>query len=135
MDYLLDTQIMIWILTDPNKLPGNIVRIIEEPDNSICVSSVSLFEVVIKQTIQKLPEFSATTLEIVEQLSRISILVKPIIDSHIANYSKVPFLEEHSDPFDRLILSVANIESLPVISSDAKFKLYPDFVNVVWRTK
>lgn len=102
MDYLLDTQVMIWILTNPKKLPQNILQIVEEPTNNISVSSISLIEVVIKQAVQKIPEFTATTSEIIEQLSKISVSVRPITEIQIENYIKIPFLEEHRDPFDRL---------------------------------
>jgi PIN domain nuclease of toxin-antitoxin system len=44
----------------------------------------------------------------------------------------LPQFDNHKDPFDRLIISTALIESLIVISVDGKFRLYEDLVSVLW---
>jgi len=52
--YLLDTQVLIWALTSPSKLTAKIVDLLSA--NAICISSVSMLEIAIKQKIGKLPE-------------------------------------------------------------------------------
>ena len=49
MGYLIDTQILLWALINPNKLGKQTVQILE--GNTIFVSYISLFEIIIKQQI------------------------------------------------------------------------------------
>lgn len=133
MKYLLDTQIVIWILTEPDKIPAEIKKLITSKDNQLVVSNASLLEITIKQTINKLPEFTATTSEIVEQLQIIDIQLKDISTKYIENYKNIPLLHDHRNPFDRIILATGLAEDIPVISSDAKFQRYSDIITVIWK--
>ena len=54
MKYLIDTHILIWLAVSPEKVPKNILEIIENPLNDISVSTVSLWEIAIKIAIKKL---------------------------------------------------------------------------------
>ena len=36
----------------------------------------------------------------------------------------------HRDPFDRILVSIALAEGIPVVSGDAKFAAYP--VTILW---
>ena len=42
MRYLLDTHVIIWYIEDSSRLPESITGIIDNPDNNIYISSVSL---------------------------------------------------------------------------------------------
>jgi PIN domain nuclease of toxin-antitoxin system len=61
--YLLDTHTLIWFQEDNPKIPIEVLSIIENPDNIILFSQISLFEIAIKQKIGKLPNFAATIKE------------------------------------------------------------------------
>ena len=52
--YLIDTHILIWLAVSPTKISKNIIKIIENTDNKICVSSISFWEIAIKISIGKL---------------------------------------------------------------------------------
>lgn len=54
MKYLIDTHILIWLAVSPEKVPKNILDIIENPLNDIFISTVSLWEIAIKLSIKKL---------------------------------------------------------------------------------
>ena len=54
MKYLLDTQVVIWALDDDPRLPQAILDIIEDSQNTIFVTMVSLWEIAIKRSINKL---------------------------------------------------------------------------------
>lgn len=47
--YLLDTQVLIWVLTSPSRLSISIINLLSS--NSIFVSHISLLEIAIKQKI------------------------------------------------------------------------------------
>ena len=130
--YLLDTHTLIWFQEDNPKLPESIVDIIQNPDNTILFSQISLFEITIKQKIGKLPLFLATIEEIYQQAINDGFLYLNIQNQYIYNYNKIVLFEDHRNPFDRLLIATANVEDLTIISSDEKLKLYADVVKVIW---
>jgi PIN domain nuclease of toxin-antitoxin system len=130
--YLLDTHSLIWFQEDNPKIPKQVMSIIQEPGNMILFSQVSLFEICIKQKIGKLPGFYASIEEIYEQAINDGFTFLAIQNQHIYNYHKVPLLEDHRDPFDRLLISVAIEEAAAILSADEKLKLYAELVTVLW---
>ncbi|MNL63678.1 hypothetical protein D3C87_1878330 [compost metagenome] len=55
-----------------------------------------------------------------------------ISKAQLASYLQLPLFETHRDPFDRLIITTAILEGYALISSDPKFGLYKEFVEVIW---
>ena len=100
MQYLLDTQILIWSLEDNPKLKPALRTLIENPDNIIFVSQFSLMEISIKLKLGKLPEFIVSIEYITTQLLLDGFTILPILNNHIFSYQSIPFFEEHRDPFD-----------------------------------
>ncbi len=47
--YLLDTHYLIWIMKNPDIIKRTALKIIENKDNIIFVSQVSIWEIAIKQ--------------------------------------------------------------------------------------
>lgn len=54
MNYLLDTHYLIWLLSEPNKMKPRIRKIIEDQDNTIIFSVISLWEFSLKFSLGKL---------------------------------------------------------------------------------
>ena len=122
MCYLLDTQIFIWTLISPEKLtPQNQLLL---KNNEIFVSQISLFEIAIKQKIGKLPELPLSIEELTEQIEQDNFNLLAITTHQLAAYNAIPLLEEHRDPFDRLLLAIALSENMPIISADNNFQYY-----------
>jgi PIN domain nuclease of toxin-antitoxin system len=46
----------------------------------------------------------------------------PIIDEHIAGLIDMPY--HHKDPFDRMLISQANFENIPIVSADVQLDSY-----------
>lgn len=130
MPFLLDTQVAIWKLTNPGKLPTPLYHSLQ--NETLVVSEVSLFEIAIKQKVGKLPDLSATISEIAERLTDDGITLIPVTVQHISAYDQIPFFDDNRDPFDRLILATALAEQMPVISADEKFTRYRDVVQLIW---
>lgn len=127
--YLLDTQILIWVLANPSKLTADTINLLST--NAICVSQISFFEIAIKQKIGKLPELPVSIVELEEVVLSDGFGLIPITTAHIAAYDAILLHEQHRDPFDRLILATAFAEKIPVISADGNFKYYQDLVSVI----
>lgn len=127
MKYLIDTQILIWMIIDIQKIPDNINKIIKDSRNEIFVSSVSIWEIAIKKSIGKLT-FPFELKKIREVIKNMNINILDINTEHLINVAELPF--HHKDPFDRLIISQAMIDKLPIISSDNNFPLYN--IKIIW---
>lgn len=127
--YLLDTQVLIWALTSPSKLTAKIVDLLSA--NAICISSVSMLEIAIKQKIGKLPEMPISINELETIILRDGFGLIQISTAHIDAYNAIPLHEEHRDPFDRLILATAYCKKMPIISADGNFKIYDTIISLV----
>ena len=129
MAYLIDTQILIWSISNPSKLSNQTKNILG--NNDILVSQISFFEIVIKQRIGKLIEIQLTIPELIAEIRQDGYKVLPIQNAHISAYNQIPFFDNHKDPFDRLILATALSENLPVISADENFRLYVPQIRLI----
>ncbi|WP_298361870.1 type II toxin-antitoxin system VapC family toxin [Runella sp.] len=131
MTYLIDTQVLIWFQTLDSRLKPTTYKLLTDLQNEIWVSQVSLFEIAIKQKLNKLPEFDLPLGRVIEFTEKDGIGILRIANSHIAAYDNLPLLPNHRDPFDRLILATALAENLPVISSDRNFRLYVPQIQLI----
>lgn len=131
MQYLLDTQILIWSLEDNPKLKTSIRTLIENPEHIMFVSQFSLMEISIKLKLGKLPEFIVGVEEVTGQLLQDGFTILPTTNDHIFSYQSIPFFQQHRDPFDRFLLATALSEQIPVISNDENFLLYPPLITVI----
>jgi PIN domain nuclease of toxin-antitoxin system len=120
MSYLIDTHIFLWWLFDDPQLHTDCRDIIRNPDHRIIVSSASAWEIATKYRIGKLPEAK----QLVEQYSQILRQAKfielVITTAHALRAGSLPIA--HRDPFDRMLMAQAELESLPVITYDAAFQ-------------
>ncbi len=108
------------------------MKVIQEQDNTILFSQISLFEISIKQTIGKLPAFHATIEEIYQQAIDDGFTFLPIQNQHIYNYNDIPLLNDHRDPFDRLLIATAVRENAIILSADEQIGSYGEWVKVLW---
>lgn len=131
MQYLLDTQILIWSLEDNPKLKPKLHDLIEEPSNIMLVSQFCLMEISIKLKLGKLPEFIVSIENITSQLLSDGFTILPVTNNHIFAYQSIPFFEDHRDPFDRFLLATALSEQIPIISNDKNFPRYQPLITII----
>lgn len=130
--YILDTHCLIWFQENNPKIPEKVMEIIQNPDNLIYFSQISLFEISIKQSIGKLSHFEVSIEDIYNQALKDDFIYLPIENSSIFHYGNIPLLDGHRDPFDRLLISSAIHKAAILLSADEKFKLYPDILKLFW---
>jgi PIN domain nuclease of toxin-antitoxin system len=131
--YLLDTHCLIWFQENNPKIPKEVLDIIQNMKNIIYFSQISLFEISIKQSLGKLPHFSLAVEDIYNQALLDGFTFLSIENSSIFNYKNVPLLNDHRDPFDRLLISSAIQQNATLLSADEKFKLYPKILKLLWQ--
>lgn len=91
-------------------------------------SAASGWEIAIKSRLGRLEVPDNLERFLPEQLSRNAIQPLPVYLSHALHTRDLP--EHHRDPFDRLLVSQAMLEKLPVLSLDPEIARYP--VEVIW---
>ena len=123
---LIDTHILIWLLSDSSKL-SDTAKAELKSGKKICVSIVSLWEIALKRAIGKL-DISYTIVDIVKKCEAYRIDVLPIKPEHLDNISKLPDI--HRDPFDRLIISQAEVEGCSLITRDELISQYN--IPIIW---
>ena len=128
MKVLLDTHAFLWAVNDDRRLSAPARRIFTAADNEMLLSVASVWEILVKVEAGKLPFPQPASSYIRSQLRKTSTAVLPLLLSHALQLETMPL--HHRDPFDRMILAQAIDEDLPVVSADAKFRMYP--VEVLW---
>lgn len=128
MRVLIDTHVFIWYIQNNEKLPSPMFTLINDGRNEIVFSTASIWEMAIKQSTGKLNLGVPYASFIKEQMRLNSIELLPIKLEHIEVVASLPF--HHHDPFDRLLISQAMVEDLPVVSVDSAFSSYP--VQIIW---
>jgi len=108
-------------------MPVKVRRILEDPLVELLLSAASEAEVAIKSRIGKL---QLTRSEFAMICSSASILSYPLRRHHTDRLFDLPL--HHNDPFDRLIISTALADDLPVVSRDQSFRKYKG-LRVIWR--
>ena len=119
MRLLLDTQVLLWWLSDDRKLTKHGRDIIANPDNDVLVSSASVWEVAIKAALERI-EIELDDLE--DAIARNGFRPLPIGFRHAVTVGRLPLL--HRDPFDRMLVAQASVEELRVVSHDRVFERY-----------
>lgn len=125
MKYLLDTHTFIWWDSNASKLSSTALR---DKNNAFWFSVASLWEIQIKLQTGKL-KLRVSLSEIVEhqqKTNRIELL--PVLLPHVLALENLPL--HHKDPFDRILITQAQVENLKLISHDPMIVQYP--VSVVW---
>jgi PIN domain nuclease of toxin-antitoxin system len=123
---LLDTAILIYAVSAPEKLSKRASSVLQAPENILELSAISITEIAIKSGLGKL----ALTAEIVRQaVEDLGIRILPYTREHALRLFELPL--HHRDPFDRQIVAQALSEKLPVMTPDAKFGLY-GALKVIW---
>jgi PIN domain nuclease of toxin-antitoxin system len=119
-DILIDTHILIWWLSSPEKIKQKHLDLIANPDNAIYVSIASFFEISLKIKKGKI-KFDADFAETLHQSNFNNL---PIELSHLSILQNRTF--PNQDPFDMLIISQAFSENMELISYDESFREIAD---------
>ena len=122
MRILLDTHVLIWAATEPERLSSACREAIEDGANEVYVSSVSAWEIAIKQSLGKL-ELPRPAEEWLPEVVRASGFEALGVDLESAlRVRGMPW--HHRDPFDRLLIAQAVQQRLTFATRDAKLAEY-----------
>ena len=123
---LLDTHIAVWAASDLALLRPAELAVILEPDNEIVVSAVSIWEMRIKwskrfRTGERKGPIDPP--EMLRALRDMNVVVLPLIAEHASADLRVAL--DHGDPFDNLLLTIAQELNGRLLTRDADLRDHP----------
>jgi len=121
---LLDTHLLLWWLDASPALSTQARGMIRDPENTVFVSAVSLWEIWLKQSLGKL----RLPADFTERLAAEPFESLPLTASHTQPVSLLPW--RHRDPFDRMLIAQAQVENLVLLTADGLLTAYGPFVHV-----
>ncbi|MBE9195852.1 type II toxin-antitoxin system VapC family toxin [Synechocystis sp. LEGE 06083] len=122
MRILLDTHIFLWFISGDTQLSTGARDAIRDPDNEVYLSSVSVWEAIVKYQLGKLPlpESPETYLPKQRELHQIASLA--LDENSVVQLAKLPPL--HRDPFDRMLVCQALQNGLTIATVDSAVRAY-----------
>lgn len=126
MKVLLDTHIVLWAIADSNRLDERTMKILQDINNEVYYSVVSVWEIAIKHQINPV-NMPITEEEFVELCDRSGLTRLDIQPEHIftiKSLNRDESEQKHNDPFDRLLLSQAKSEDFIFITHDSLISGY-----------
>jgi PIN domain nuclease of toxin-antitoxin system len=119
LNLLLDTHILIWATTSPDRLDENLREAVLAHENQVFISSVTLWEIAIKKAAGRL-KFPIEQYESIAR--RMGAAILPILPNHAIAAGALP--RHHDDPFDRMLIAQATVENLVLATTDRQIARY-----------
>ncbi|MDB5455620.1 MAG: PilT protein domain protein [Caulobacter sp.] len=120
MTLLIDTHVLIWWLTEPEKLSSRSVEMINSVDADVRVSAVSGYEIEFKRPTDPLLQRLPSDLE--AAITDEGFNWRPIEPADAIVAGRLP--RYHRDPWDRLLIAQAMVSQIPIMTADRAFNPY-----------
>ncbi len=126
MRLLLDTHILLWALSNDARLPVKARKMIENEENKIYYSIVSLWEAEIKHLLH--PNVMSVSAEALSgyclQSGYQELLIRGKHIFTLSGLKREEKAQPHKDPFDRMLICQALVENMLFITHDALISGY-----------
>jgi len=119
---LLDTHVLLWAATSPDRLEAGAREAIEDGSADVLVSAVTAWELAIKQSLGKLELARPAELWLPDVIDRSGFRSLGVDQGAALRVRALPW--HHRDPFDRLLVAQALEHGLTIVSRDAAFAAY-----------
>ncbi len=120
MNLLVDTHVLIWLLNRSPEITDHHIELVTDPDNSIFLSAVSIFEMTTKARIGKLHLPARYMTNAAHVFDDFGYLPLNLVPAHADLAGRLPGL--HKDPFDRLLAAQAIVEDMPIMTIDTRIR-------------
>ena len=118
MRLLLDTHVVLWGLRQDDALGQRATAAIEDPENEVFVSAVSVWEIAIKKASGKLTAPD----NLRSWIGASGFQELPVTFAHAEQAGALPL--RHRDPFDRMLIAQAQAEGLVLVTADGDIPRY-----------
>jgi len=132
MIYLLDTHVFLWAIIDPERLSEKAGTVIEDDENIIFVSAISLWEISLKYALGKFNLIGLEPSDLIGQAKGLGFDLMPLSPESATNNYKLN-ADWHKDPFDRMLIWQAIQQDITLISKDEDINKYKSAgLKVIW---
>jgi PIN domain nuclease of toxin-antitoxin system len=128
MRLLLDTCTFLWIAAGSKELSTQARTLFADPGNEVFLSSASVWEIVVKNRLGKLPLPDSAEKFIAGNRQAHAVAPLPIDEESVLHLSRLP--DFHRDPFDRMLVCQAIAHALTVLTPDELVRRYP--IRTMW---
>jgi PIN domain nuclease of toxin-antitoxin system len=128
VNILLDTCTFLWITKNALELSSTAKVCFQDPGNTVYLSSISVWEMVVKHALGRLPLPETPDRFIPAMRSGHGIAPLALEEEAAYQLSKLPDL--HKDPFDRMLVCQALIHGLVLLTPDEMIRQYP--IRTIW---
>lgn len=122
MRILLDTQVLLWAASQPERLSPAARRLLDNPQHDLHFSAASLWEISIKNGLGR-ADFRVDPGVLRRRLIENGYEELPITSEHAVRVDSLPPL--HKDPFDRMLIAQALCDGLTLVTADTTLARYP----------
>ena len=131
MKILVDTHCWLWALSRPEALNPEAAALLGDGETEVIFSAASVWEIAIKSALGKLRVSTIDDDSLFDIIEHQPVTRLPILHSHARRVASLP--PHHGDPFDRLLIAQAQMESLPIMTADDQFLRYE--IEVIWAAR
>ncbi len=128
MRLLLDTHTLFWAVDVPSRISATAMAAMADPANDRLLSAATIWEVAIKVGQGKFGLAMPYRLWMDKAIFDLKLTILPVTVAYADRQSTLP--PHHKDPFDRLLIAQALVESIPIVSMDVAFDHYG--VTRIW---
>ena len=121
MRLLLDSHVVLWLLTDDRRLSATARALIGAASAECYVSAATWWELAIKES-RGVSRFPLPLTEIRAATLYAGVRELPVTASHALRVTELPLL--HRDPFDRMLIAQAMSEPMRLVTADAQVLAY-----------
>jgi PIN domain nuclease of toxin-antitoxin system len=125
---LLDTHLLLWTAAQSDRLSGAASTLIDDLENELIYSAVSLWEIAIKRSLKR-DDFRADARLLRRGLLDNGYTELAITSQHAVAIDTLPPI--HKDPFDRMLIAQATVEGITLLTADPLVARYPGPVRLV----
>lgn len=131
MRLLLDTQILLWMLANSDRLGADARALVDDPFNHAFASTVSIWEVAVKWSRRRgsSTDMPLSARDFTAALMEAGIQVLDSSPTHAVALEDLPLLR--GDPFDRLLLATARSEGMTLVTRDTALGAYGAGVRLI----
>ena len=123
MKLLLDTHAFLWYITEDSRLSEAVANTIRQKSNEVFLSVVSVWEILVKHQLGKLPLPAPPNEYIRDRREKHQIGSLPLEEASLRYLLPLPM--HHRDPFDRMLICQALHHDLEIVTVDQEFSQYP----------
>jgi PIN domain nuclease of toxin-antitoxin system len=127
--FLLDTHVLLWLLADPDRIPEPVRASLGDRSNNVVVSAISAFEITTKARLGRL-DAGELTLTLASRVSQMGATTLPVEIDHALFAGSMPW--PHRDPFDRILVAQATLDSLTLVTVDSALVSLPAPRILTW---